>query len=418
MRLISESLLKYLRNYLQKGTANFEFIEDRRKLVDQSIVIQGRRIPVFINEFWTARQRQASSIHEISYRACFKPQLPRFFILLLSQPGDVVYDPFSGRGTTVIEAGLLNRRIVANDLNPLSQILTAPRFFIPSVDAVEERLKEIPRRPQKWPEIDLSMFFHPDTFAEICALREYLVRKEVDGLDDWLDHWIRMVATNRLTGHSPGFFSVYTLPPNQAVTPERQIKINTRRNQEPEYRDTHRLIIRKTKSLLRNLTPMQVRNLRRAGESALFLKNDARQTLEIPPESVDLIVTSPPFLNVVQYDKDNWLRCWFNRIDAKTISQNLTMTHTIEKWSIVMQETFRELFRVTRSGGWVAFEVGEVRKGTVKLEEIVVPLGISVGFECVALLINSQKFTKTANIWGVSNNRLGTNTNRIVLFRK
>jgi len=83
-----------------------------------------------------------------------------------------------------------------------------------------------------------------------------------------------------------------------------------------------------------------------------------------------------------------------------------------------MQETFRELFRVTRSGGWVAFEVGEVRKGTVKLEEIVVPLGISVGFECVALLINSQKFTKTANIWGVSNNRLGTNTNRIVLFRK
>jgi len=132
-----------------------------------------------------------------------------------------------------------------------------------------------------------------------------------------------MVATNRLTGHSPGFFSVYTLPPNQAVTPERQIKINTRRNQEPEYRDTHRLIIRKTKSLLRNLTPMQVRNLRRAGESALFLKNDARQTLEIPPESVDLIVTSPPFLNVVQYDKDNWLRCWFNRIDAKTISQPL-----------------------------------------------------------------------------------------------
>ena len=31
---------------------------------------------------------------------------------------------------------------------------------------------------------------------------------------------------------------------------------------------------------------------------------------------------------------------------------------------------------------------------------------------------NAQKFTKTANIWGVSNNSLGTNTNRIVLFRK
>ena len=51
----------------------------------------------FTNEFWTSRQRQAAPIHEVSYRACFKPQLPRFFIDLLSRKGDTVYDPFSGR---------------------------------------------------------------------------------------------------------------------------------------------------------------------------------------------------------------------------------------------------------------------------------------------------------------------------------
>ena len=73
---------------------------------------------------------------------------------------------------------------------------------------------------------------------------------------------------------------------------------------------------------------------------------------------------------------------------------------------------------MTRRGGWVAFEVGEVRRGAVKLEEIVAPLGIDAGFECTAILINAQRFTKTANIWGVSNNKLGTNSNRIVLFRK
>src|SRR5262245_54935688 len=53
-------------------------------------------VRTFVNEFWTARQRQASSLHEISYRACFKPQLPRFFIERLTQPGDAVYDPFMG----------------------------------------------------------------------------------------------------------------------------------------------------------------------------------------------------------------------------------------------------------------------------------------------------------------------------------
>jgi hypothetical protein len=53
-------------------------------------------IPVFINEFWTSKQRAASSLHEISYRACFKPQLPRFFIERLTRPGGLVYDPFLG----------------------------------------------------------------------------------------------------------------------------------------------------------------------------------------------------------------------------------------------------------------------------------------------------------------------------------
>jgi hypothetical protein len=90
----------------------------------------------------------------------------------------------------------------------------------------------------------------------------------------------------------------------------------------------------------------------------------------------------------------------------------------VEDWEAEMGAVFRELYRVTRRGGWVAFEVGEVRRGTVKLEEVVAPLGVAAGFECSAVLINAQRFTKTANIWGVKNNNLGTNSNRIVLFQK
>jgi hypothetical protein len=62
--------------------------------------------------------------------------------------------------------------------------------------------------------------------------------------------------------------------------------------------------------------------------------------------------------------------------------------------------------------------VGEVRGGRVKLEEYVVPLGLKAGFDCEGIMINQQTFTKTANIWGISNNTKGTNTNRIVIFRK
>ena len=94
------------------------------------------------------------------------------------------------------------------------------------------------------------------------------------------------------------------------------------------------------------------------------------------------------------------------------------MSRSVEEWSQAMQDVFGELYRITRRGGWVAFEVGEVKRGSVRLEEIVAPLGTAAGFNCEAVLINSQRFTKTANIWGISNNRLGTNTNRIVIFRK
>lgn len=136
------------------------------------------------------------------------------------------------------------------------------------------------------------------------------------------------------------------------------------------------------------------------------------------PESVSLTVTSPPFLDVVQYAQDNWLRCWFNQIDADAVAERITMMKRLEDWAAVMQDVFHELHRVTRPGGWVAFEVGEVRGGAVLLDEVVAPLGINAGFDCVGVMVNHQKFTKTANCWGVRNNSKGTNTNRIVLFTK
>ncbi len=374
-------------------------------------------IPRYTNEFWTSRQRQASSIHEISYRACFKPQLPRFFIDILTRKGDVVYDPFSGRGTTVIEAGLLGRNVLANDANPLSRILTEPRFFPPDLAAVEKRLASIPGNNDR-AAIDLSMFYHPDTEKEIVALREYILRRRADCRDDMIDRWIAMVATNRLTGHSKGFFSVYTLPPNQAVSQKSQHRINQKRRQTPEYRDTHRIILDKTRSLLRSLSSAEKAMLKQAGKKARLLTGDARSTPEIPDSSVQLTVTSPPFLDIVQYREDNWLRCWFNGYDERIIGNQITMARTLDEWSGVMSAVFRELFRLTSPHGYVAFEVGEVRKRTIHLEDHVIIPGITAGFTCEALVINQQKFTKTSNIWGVDNMTLGTNSNRVVIFRK
>ena len=412
--------LKNIENFILVSKEENSKIDGAEKPNTRIETITNGKLSVikYTNEFWTSKQRQANSIHEVSYRACFKPQLPNFFISNLTNENDFVYDPFLGRGTTIIEAALLNRQIIGNDINPLSKILSNARLLIPDLTELKGYLQKIPIDYSLKSDIDLSMFYHPKTESEIVSIKNFILKKEKQNKLNSLDKWIRMVATNRLTGHSKGFFSVYTMPPNQAVTAERQIKINKTRNQEPEYRDVKKLILKKSKALIKNISAEQKQVLQKVSETAIFLKKDARKTKIIPNDFVQLTVTSPPFLDVVQYAQDNWLRCWFNGIDAKEIDKKITTSKTIKEWTTVMQDVFNELYRITKKSGFVAFEVGEVRNGKIKLDEFVLPLGVNSGFEPLGIIINQQEFTKTANIWGVKNNKSGTNSNRIVLFQK
>ncbi|MCX8037382.1 MAG: site-specific DNA-methyltransferase [Candidatus Sumerlaeia bacterium] len=384
----------------------------------ESLEPSGRtvRVETYTNEFWTAKQRAAHSLHEISYRACFKPQLPHFFIERLTRRGDVVYDPFMGRGTTLLEAALMERIPMGCDANPLSLILVAPRLNPPSLQQIATRLREI--NFCDWDEFprDLLVFYHPKTLEMICALKKYLLARRASGNADFVDAWIQMVAVNRLTGHSSGFFSVYTLPPNQAVSVSAQKKINAERRQKPPFRDVPSIILRKSRMLLADCDPETRAILKKHSQRAILLTQPAAHTPEIPDNSVHLVVTSPPFLDVVDYAQDNWLRCWFCGIDPEKVP--ITVTKRLDAWQSAMKEVFCEIARVLVRGGHVAFEVGEVRNGKVKLEEMVLPCGIAAGLEPVFVLINDQQFTKTSHCWGVSNQEKGTNTNRVVVFKR
>jgi hypothetical protein len=386
-------------------------VRDFRKFGTTSVERVEEGIPYLINEFWTSGQRQAHSIHEVSYRACFKPQLPEFFIERLTTPGEQVHDPFMGRGTTPVQAALMGRRVSATDVNPLSVLLTRPRLNPPNQHDVAKRLASIAWDKPVETLDDLLVFYHPETLRGLTVLREWLIERAPlsDRAPDPVDDWIRMIAINRLTGHSPGFFSVYTLPPNQAVSIEAQRKINVKRGQTPPPRDIARLILKKSRSLLSDGVPKRM-------EGTVLATESASLSPSIASASVALVVTSPPFLDIVQYADDNWLRCWFSGIDVSKVS--IAMHRTEAAWSAMVRDVLSEQARIVRPGGHVAFEVGEVRRGKVLLERLVWQAAEGLPFERLGVVVNQQEFTKTANCWGVSNNSGGTNTNRIVMLKR
>ena len=366
-------------------------------------------IPVEVDEFWTSRQRQGHSLHEISYRACFKSQLPEYFIERYTMPGDNVLDPFMGRGTTPLQAHLMGRIGFGSDTNPLCLMLARPRFNPPTLGQIQARLNDMPTAADI-PATDepLLTFYHPTVLQQLIAYKQWFADREATGDFDNIDDWIRMVCINRLSGHSSGFFSVRTMPPNQAVSIPRQQIINERNNQTPEPKDIPALIIRKSRSLLRSGRPPA------DATPPKLAVTQSHQLSYLPDNTIDLVVTSPPFLDIVDYKGDNWLRCWFADIDTDAVQ--IDAHATANAWRTWLQDTFAELSRVLRPGGRIAFEVGEVRKATLNLEEEVIRATEGLPLTPEKLMINLQHFTKTSNLWGVNNNTRGTNTNRVVVL--
>ena len=99
------------------------------------------------SEYKQHSYREFSKIHQMTaYLAMFPPNLPHYFIDKFSNVGDLVFDPFSGRGTTAFEACRMGRIGIGNDLNPLAICLTKSKVNIPTKQDIFKRLKELERQ--------------------------------------------------------------------------------------------------------------------------------------------------------------------------------------------------------------------------------------------------------------------------------
>ncbi|MCE9499097.1 MAG: site-specific DNA-methyltransferase [Leptospira sp.] len=367
-----------------------------------------------VGEFWTAKQRQAHPIHyTISYRASFKPELPSFFFReFLYKKNSVVFDPFGGRGTTAIQANLEGHRAIHNDVNPVSVFLAKSRKIIPTMEKLERKLDSIDlKKPCRESVMDKSLlnFFHPDTLREIKNLMELGASDDTPELD-----YLRLTALSRLHGHSTGFFSVYTFP-QFSISPEAQRRNNLKRGLVPEYRPIKPRISGKMKRDLSDPLPPFYHEY---SKNNLYTNSSSVSIDDAPDSVADLAVTSPPFLDKVNYGQDNWMKSWFLGVKEEE-AEKITMFPGVENWRNFISKTLIESSRILRKNAYFVMEVGEVKCGKeiVNLDEEVISASRDTNFEWEKTYINTQKFTKLSNCWSVANNEKGTNSNRCVVFR-
>jgi hypothetical protein len=378
--------------------------------------------PVHRGEFWTARQRQMHPVHySISYRASFKPELPDFFMHRYLTGRSIVLDPFGGRGTTAIQANFNGHVAVHNDISPVSYFISSSRKNIPTIDRIAARLAalDLARLGRKWTTDEkerFSPFFHEQTFRELMGLRTLWM----DSQDDVELNYIMLTAMTRLHGHSDGFFSAYSFP-QISIQPEAQRRNNEKRGVRPGYRNVAERILKKARRDLSRPIPEIFHKISRYNR---YLLGDARNLDSIQSNSIDLIITSPPFLDKVDYAKDNWMRAWFIGVEDTVRSLPMAVFSDPQQWLVFMKEAIIEMGRVLRSGGRAVIEVGEVEYGNriLYLEELLIalfPMNLETGIlQVEELFLHTQEFTKLANCWDVKNNEKGTNTNRCLVIRK
>ncbi|HET7727787.1 MAG TPA: DNA methyltransferase [Candidatus Limnocylindrales bacterium] len=409
---------------------------------------------------WKAQPRLwGHSFHPMcSYLASFPAALAHAFIARYSRPGDIVLDPFSGRGTTPLQAAAEGRIGVGNDLNPFAHLLTAAKVDPPTRAAATARLTRlqlawsadaatwtalaaaaeadpgvlVPLRgsgasasgasasggdPGEPLPREVALAFHPRTLGQLLAVRSSL------DLDDRTDRFLAAAITGILHGKSASYLS--PLMPNTFSMAPRYVREFARRTAfaSPE-RDLFAGLAAKLDRLFRQPPP---------SGSGVALLGDARDASariraalrdRALPDRARLVVTSPPYLRVVKYGYYNWLRTWFLGFDARAIDAALDDAHHREPYLAFLAEVLADLRRILTDDAVVVLVIGDVetdrgkriRHGTGLAERVWEQAALPAGYRLAGVarddVVAHRKMTR---LWGDEAGR-ATKTDAILVL--
>jgi hypothetical protein len=227
--------------------------------------------------------------------------------LVWSRPGDVVFDPFSGRGTTVFESLLNNRIGFGCDLNSVAVCVSNAKADPPDYGELCGRLETLSQSKVK---IDNSLAkdeffnacFHPETLQQLLLLRRTLNWRR-----NRSDRFIAALVLGSLHGEShrsERYFS-NRMPRTISTKPTYSVGWWKKHKLHPPKRDVFKI--------LKGMIDFRYASERPIARG-LIKQVDARNAIIAFPKlegCVSLVITSPPYLDTTNFEEDQWLRLWF-----------------------------------------------------------------------------------------------------------
>jgi site-specific DNA-methyltransferase (adenine-specific) len=410
---------------------------------------------IAIDPEWKAQQRLwGHSFHPMcSYLASFPAALAHAFIARYSRPGDVVLDPFSGRGTTPLQACAEGRIGVGIDLNPFAHLLTASKVAPASRAAAATRLTQLRLTwnagSVDWATLaarviadsvgtgiplagsalapkdgdlervppEVALAFHPHTLAQLLFIRTTLQ------LDDRTDRFLAAALTGILHGKSASYLSEI-MPNTFSMAPRYVRDFAARTAFASPRRDVFDGLAAKLDRLYRQPAPATegIALLGDARDAAPRVQDALRARGR--PDRARLVVTSPPYLRVVKYGYYNWLRTWLLGFDAQAIDASLDDAHHRKPYLAFMRDVLAGLRPALTDDAVLVLVIGDVETdrgrpitGGIGLaervwEDAAEPEGYRLAGVALDDVAAGRKMTK---LWGSEAGR-ATKTDRILVL--
>lgn len=289
------------------------------------------------------------SLHQLSpYIGKLKSVIAQDLILQYSKPNQIVADMFCGSGTIPLESARLGRRVFASDTNIYAVTLTKGKLKAPSnVETALETLERMLKLAESLPMPELRCvpqwvraFFHPRTLKEALRLSKFLKNER--------QYFLLAALLGILHHQRPGFLS---FPSSHLVPYLRSKKFP--KNAYPElyeYRPVaERLRAKVTRSLKRPPSDSLVELVRGIRKSSVESVN--------LPDGIDCVITSPPYMNALDYNRDNRLRLWFLG-ETHLEASDRALAH-LDGFRKLITSLLKQLEQKMRKGGHCIFIIGE-----------------------------------------------------------